>query len=267
MKQFKASDLINFCIKAQQDSWGYVWGGRGKTYNKPEADFLYSVFHTDKYDKTYYYKTQMNRWGGHKVADCSGLLEAFRGEDATADMLFRQCNKTGEIKKFDDTPGTLLFIHSNGRKVHVGVAIGNSYVIHSKNSSAGVVKEKISSYGWTHFGIPHWIILDVDKENIFSQKEWVQEIQKEFGVKQDGIAGTQTLLHSKTVEKGMKGQLVKLVQKKLIAEGYSVGCSGADGIFGQNTKQAVINYQKANSCIADGIITAQAKTWRKLLNC
>lgn len=266
MKRLKASNLVAFCKKAYNESWGYVWGGRGKLYNKKEAKFLYSTFHTNKYNKTYYYKTQMKRWGGHKVADCSGLLEAFRKKDATAEMLFRECNKTSQIKNFDDTPGTLLFVDTKGRKVHVGVAIGNGYVIHSKNSAVGVVKEKITNYKWTHYGVPKWILFDISQSNYFSQKTWIKMIQKEFGVQTDGIAGTQTLLHSKTLKQGMKGNLIKLVQKKLIAEGYSVGVSGADGIFGTDTKNGVINYQKANSCIPDGVITARAKTWKTLLN-
>ena len=37
----------------------------------------------------------------------------------------------------------------------------------------------------------------------------------------------------------------------------------ADGIFGNNTKQAVIGYQKSKGLSADGIVGQN--TWRKLL--
>ena len=53
---------------------------------------------------------------------------------------------------------------------------------------------------------------------------------------------------------GSSGTDVKNMQKKLIALGYSCGSSGADGIFGQGTYNAVCKFQKANGLSVDGII-------------
>lgn len=52
----------------------------------------------------------------------------------------------------------------------------------------------------------------------------------------------------------MKGEDVKAAQNALIAHGYSCGSSGADGQFGDGTKDAVMRFQKANGLKADGII-------------
>ena len=47
------------------------------------------------------------------------------------------------------------------------------------------------------------------------------------------------------------------------ALGYD--CGTVDGIAGAKFKKAVVKFQKAKGCIADGEITARGKTWKKLL--
>lgn len=56
---------------------------------------------------------------------------------------------------------------------------------------------------------------------------------------------------------GDRGSDVKELQKLLIAEGYSCGSCGADGIFGSGTKNAVIAFQKANGLKPDGLAGKQ----------
>ena len=73
--------------------------------------------------------------------------------------------------------------------------------------------------------------------------------------KVDGIAGPNTLNGCPMLKQGARGNITKLLQEKL-------GIS-ADGIFGANTKAAVISYQKANGLSADGIVGPN--TWKKLL--
>ena len=52
---------------------------------------------------------------------------------------------------------------------------------------------------------------------------------------------------------GSSGSDVKKLQQALIDEGYDVGPTGADGVFGKNTQAAVQAYQKANGLSVDGI--------------
>ncbi|SHJ29318.1 N-acetylmuramoyl-L-alanine amidase [Clostridium amylolyticum] len=94
--------------------------------------------------------------------------------------------------------------------------------------------------------------------------ELQEEINKQgFGnLVVDNIAGPKTLAAAPTVRQGAKGNITKWIQKKLISLGYSLNY-GADGIFGQETKQAVMQFQKDNNLIADGIVGKN--TWRKLL--
>ena len=95
---------------------------------------------------------------------------------------------------------------------------------------------------------------------------WVRSLQAELnaqGFKDsngnklvvDGIAGSKTLSACPTLRIGARGNITKLMQQK-------IGVA-ADGIFGNGTKQAVINYQKSKGLSADGIVGQN--TWRKLL--
>lgn len=62
-----------------------------------------------------------------------------------------------------------------------------------------------------------------------------------------------------TLKLGAKGDWVTIAQGRLVVAGYRVN---VDGIFGPKTKQAVIDYQRANGLTCDGIIGP--KTWAKL---
>lgn len=101
----------------------------------------------------------------------------------------------------------------------------------------------------------------------YSRTDFIKDIQKAIGVAVDGIAGPVTLAHTVTVsaQKNPRHAVVKPIQQYLLlALGYSqVGT--ADGQAGPKFTAAVIAYQKDNHCTADGEITAQGTTWKKLL--
>ncbi len=63
-----------------------------------------------------------------------------------------------------------------------------------------------------------------------------------------------------TLRKGDRGAYVTLAQTELIQHGYSVGDSGADGVFGANTEKAVKRFQQdnvdqyGNALTVDGVV-------------
>jgi len=57
----------------------------------------------------------------------------------------------------------------------------------------------------------------------------------------------------KLLRQGDQGEDVKKLQNALIAAGHDVGASGADGIYGKNTAQAVRDYQTKHKLQIDGI--------------
>ena len=100
----------------------------------------------------------------------------------------------------------------------------------------------------------------------YTKTQFIKDIQKVFGAKVDGIAGSETLSKTLTLsdKKNRQHAAVKCVQKYLYALGYTeVGT--ADGVAGAKFTAAVIHYQKDKKCTADGEITAKATTWKKLL--
>lgn len=92
--------------------------------------------------------------------------------------------------------------------------------------------------------------------------DWVKRLQAECNRQGfsnqvvDGIAGPNTLKGCPLLKIGARGNITKLLQERL-------GVS-ADGIFGNNTKSAVIIYQRSKGLSSDGIVGQN--TWRKLLN-
>ena len=100
----------------------------------------------------------------------------------------------------------------------------------------------------------------------YSQEQFVRDVQSACGAKADGIAGKETISKTVTLSayKNPTHLAVKAVQKYLHSLGYTqVG--EADGIAGTKFTSAVKAFQKDNGCTPDGEITAQNRTWRKLL--
>ena len=97
--------------------------------------------------------------------------------------------------------------------------------------------------------------------NTVKVDNWVKRLQQECNNQGfsnqvvDGIPGPNTLRGCPLLKIGARGNITKLLQEKL-------GIT-ADGIFGNNTKSAVIKYQKSKGLSADGIVGQN--TWRKLL--
>lgn len=66
------------------------------------------------------------------------------------------------------------------------------------------------------------------------------------------------------VRRGDTGSCVRVLQQALIAKGYSVGSSGADGSFGPATDRTVRRFQSDRGLKVDGLVGP--KTWGALVN-
>ena len=60
-----------------------------------------------------------------------------------------------------------------------------------------------------------------------------------------------------TLRNGMRGEEVREIQQALITLGYLKGT--ADGIFGNNTENAVRKFQRKNKLTADGLVGSKTK--------
>jgi peptidoglycan hydrolase-like protein with peptidoglycan-binding domain len=94
----------------------------------------------------------------------------------------------------------------------------------------------------------------------------VINFQKNNGLNVDGKVGPNTWeklnstnpvkgsgTNSDVLREGNSGDVVRILQERLIFLGYSCGSTGADGIYGRNTTLAVIKFQKINGLSPDGI--------------
>lgn len=82
---------------------------------------------------------------------------------------------------------------------------------------------------------------------------------------QDGIYGpkTQAAANRVIIKVGAKGNIVKWVQNKLITLGYAMSSYGADGNFGEETRNTVIRFQINHGLVPDGVIGSN--TWKALM--
>ena len=110
------------------------------------------------------------------------------------------------------------------------------------------------------------IVEKVAPEQAYSLGQFIRDVQSVTGSAVDGIAGPETLGNTVTISryKNSAHPVVVFVQKRLFALGYTqVG--EADGIAGKKFDLALKDFQQENGCVADGELTAQNLTWRKLL--
>lgn len=97
-----------------------------------------------------------------------------------------------------------------------------------------------------------------------SYDQWVADLQAELnrqyntGLAVDGLKGPKTLAACPTVRKGAKGNITRLIQKRLNSVGFHLS---TDGIFGSGTHNAVKVFQKNRGLTADGIVGTNTWNW------
>lgn len=102
-----------------------------------------------------------------------------------------------------------------------------------------------------------------EKFELFDKKEEPspKPVKPEIG----GGGGGGYVACSGPLKRGCKGDNVKDLQQKLLDCGYQLPRKGVDGLFGPETKSAVMSFQKDNSLTVDGV--AGPQTMQALDNC
>lgn len=151
-------DLVKWAQMAYDNKWGYVWGSHGNVLTANELKKLEKTFGSHVTDKEEYIKSH---WLGRRISDCVGLIKGYGWydetsgtikygtngmKDVTADGMFNAAVEKGPISTMPDIPGIAVW-----HQGHIGVYIGNGYVIHAANTYDGVIKTPITSSGWTHW--------------------------------------------------------------------------------------------------------------------
>ena len=249
------SALIAKFQYALDNNWGYIWGSAGVMWTAARQAQLEKTTDSDRESGRKY----GSKWIGHMVADCSGMFVwAFRELNGPGiyhgsnSIWNRYCTTKGELKRGKRTdgkelkPGTAIFTYNktNKNRGHIGLYIGNGWVIEASGTINGVIKSKIT--------ISKWV-------------EWGELTGVDYGsAQQDSITDPEETMTYGTLRKGDKGPVVKFAQECLLKwDSKCLQRYGADSDYGSETVAAVKAFQKKNGLSQDGIIGQ--KTWAKLL--
>ena len=176
--------------------------------------------------------------------------------------------------------GDIVIFYYGGQFAHTGIVIkvnGDYFETIEGNTNNGstivpnggsVCKKSYynSKLPGTKFCTPNWSLINSIPSSTTS-KNWITELQVECNrqgfSKQvvDGIPGPNTLKGCPMLQVGASGKITRILQQRLTNLGYST--NGIDGMFGQNTKKAVMQFQAKNGLVVDGIVGKN--TWLKLL--
>ena len=155
-KDINYSDLIKQFQYAIDNKFGYIYGTAGVLWTEAKQKAA-TRDTTVKYGK---------QWIGHYVADCSGLFSwafsklggyMYHGSNT---MYLSYCTDKGTLsggKKSNGKelkPGTAVFVWKEADKKysHVGLYIGDGYVIEAASTQKGVIKSKVTNSKWTNWG-------------------------------------------------------------------------------------------------------------------
>lgn len=206
------------------------------------------------------YKVAFTSQYGKRVHDCIGLIKGYlwsnnatsapkynAAQDTSANGMLNLCKEKGAISTIPELPGVLVFFPG-----HVGVYIGNGYVIEARGHDYGVVKTKLSDRPWKNWGKCPYITYESEKATSNTAK-----VKKAY-------IGTFPALPSRGYFKeGDKGTQVINLQKFL--NWYGNYKLTVDGEIGQLTISAVKKFQSAEKLTSDGLFGSKSLTKAKTI--
>lgn len=156
------ADLVYWAWEAYNDGWGYVWGTYGLILTQDSFENLCEVYPNNVEN---HHDFIQENWVGRRTADCAGLIKGylwFNPEthqieygsngftDLDADSMYNNSTVNGTIDTIPETPG--LGVWHEG---HVGIYIGDGYVIQASGTETGVIKTQLEGSTFTNwFEIP-----------------------------------------------------------------------------------------------------------------
>ena len=149
---------MNYASYAWESGWGYVWGTYGNVLTESLLDYKIEQYPDGVGSYADFIRAN---WLGGRTTDCVGLIKGYGWlnpdtmtieygtngmPDLGANQMYYNASVSGTIDTMPDIPG--LAVWHDG---HIGVYIGDGYVIEAMNTKKGVVKTKLEGRGWTHW--------------------------------------------------------------------------------------------------------------------
>ena len=233
--------FINYLDAQVKNHSIYVFGAQGEGYPTITASWISKMETTPRNaERAIAHWKKECQLGYEKVLkafDCSGLgmyelAILFGYPDATADTMFKKyCT---QITKSQLKRGDWVFKRNSvGKCTHIGYVVDNNLnVIEAKGRDYGVVKLPFSRGDWNCYGRPSCFRDEIEST-------WVV---------------------TRPLHKGLKGEDVAELQRRLIERGFSCGKWGDDGSYGSATEKAVMELQKSS-----GTLEVDGRAGRKTL--
>lgn len=160
----QSDKILDWCMSKK--GAGYVWGATGYILTQSKLDQLINQY------PSYVSQSKNGKWLGKQVFDCASFvrLAMKQGGASMVSGASSQWKKTNWQKKgtIDTLPkDQICCLYRESPKAnpmqHTGVYLGNGQVMDDRGSASGVIQSSLSSYPWTHWGIPTFEFQEVLK--------------------------------------------------------------------------------------------------------
>lgn len=188
-------------------------------------------------------------YGVYPYLNCAQVWDAAPDNRKFWSYYQRWTKGKGERTTYKPVPGDIIIFSGNGTsRDHTGMvyAVDDTYVYTIEGNSGNMCRKR--SYKLTDSYIYGWV-----RPDYAASSEQHTTPVEQYG------AALSIGLH--VLSKGCAGDEVETLQ--ILLNGRSVAGLEVDGIFGNGTKNAVIEFQKKFWSTQDGIVGE--KTWTKLL--
>lgn len=267
MAEFTNDGLVTYC-KAMLDYRSPYWYGTFGQFGSEELYLEKKKAYPDQYNK--WSKASFSEQYGKKVHDCSGLIKGYfmtpnvasnptapakydSKYDLSSSALEARAKEKGPISTIPEIPGLIVW-----KSGHVGVYIGDGWVIEERGHQYGTVKTKLSERPWTKW-LKHPYIEYSKKEEKPVSDPVVKPEPVVTPVKISTCSVTLPVLRRGITDESIR-RSVKRLQVILNLLGYDLE---VDGGFGPLTEAAVIKFQKSVGLKDDGIVGSA--TWTALI--
>ena len=147
--------LVEWANFAYENGWGYVWGSYGNVLTENQLQQYISISGSRVLDKEEYIRSH---WMGRRTSDCVGLIKGYGWynsdtgnieygtngmPDLSANGMHNAAIEKGPMSTMPEIPGLAVW-----QEGHIGIYIGNGYVIQAANTFDGVIKTNLSYNRW-----------------------------------------------------------------------------------------------------------------------
>lgn len=213
----------------------YVYGCNGKLVTE---EFIQAKAAQYPARYTPEYIARSRKGIGRVGYDCSAVIDTYVGIDKSANGWLDIAKEKGEINTMPQEVGVL--VHMNQ---HVGVYIGDGYVVEARGVDYGVVKTKLSERAWRYWSKNPLIVYEAAAERARNPYPVPVAVLYRYSVN-----------NTKTAVKWLQFELNRIYGTVI----------AVDGIFGSKTNAYLGKFQAENGLVVD--YKCGNKTKEKLIN-